>query len=136
MTVNFGTFRNSRPLSSTELKTSKGTHMKTIAISLAIGASALFASAASAAPHSNGFSILPDNGVENVRLVCDQRGRCVRTRAGQRVVIQRDYDSYNYAPREGYIERRGYDDGGYYNRGPGVGIDVGPGGVGVGFGRW
>ena len=81
--------------------------MKTLAISLAVGASALFATAASAAPHSNGISILPDNGVENVRLVCDQSGRCFRTRSGQRVVIQRDYDSYNYAPREGYIERRG-----------------------------
>ena len=52
----------------------------------------------------------------------------------------RDYgDSYNYAPRERYIERRGYYDGGYYNDGPSVGIGVGPGGVGVGFGvgpRW
>lgn len=110
--------------------------MKTLAISLAIGASALLATAANAAPRSNGFSVLPANGVENVRVVCDQNGRCFRTRAGQRVVIQRDYDSYNYAPREGYVERRGYDDGRYYNRGPGLGIDVGPGGVGVGFGRW
>jgi hypothetical protein len=43
-----------------------------------------------------------------------------------------------YAPRERYIERRGYYDGGY-DRGPSVGIGVGPGGVGVGFGagpRW
>ena len=47
---------------------------------------------------------------------------------------------YNYyAPRERYIERRGYYDGGYYNSGPSVGIGVGPGGVGIGFGagpRW
>jgi hypothetical protein len=60
------------------------------------------------------------------------------TRGGQRVVIQQEYgDSYNYTPREGYIERRGYYDGGYY--GPTVGIGVGPGGVGLGFGvgpRW
>ena len=58
------------------------------------------------------------------------------TRGGSRVVIERDYgDSYNYyAPRERYIERRGY-----YDDGPRVGIGVGPGGVGVGVGvgpRW
>ena len=110
--------------------------MKKFTIALAIGASAVFSTAASAAPLSNGLSIAPENNVENVRLVCDQSGRCIRTRGGQRVVIQRDYDSYNYAPRERYVDRRGYDDGGYYNRGPGIGIDVGPGGVGVGFGRW
>jgi hypothetical protein len=78
--------------------------------------------------------MLPDNGIENVRMVCDESGRCYRTRGGQRVIIQRDYDSYNYAPRERYIERRGYYDGGYYNNGPSVGIGVGPGGVGIGFG--
>jgi len=81
----------------------------------------------------------PDTNVENVRLVCDEYGRCYRTRGGQRVVVERGYgDSYNYAPRERYIERRGYD-GGYYNNGPSVGIGVGPGGVGVGVGvgpRW
>ena len=114
--------------------------MKNVVVSLAIGASALFASAAGAAPLSNGLSILPDNGIENVRLVCDDYGRCYRTRGGRRAVIQQDYsDSYNYAPRERYIERRGYNDGGYYNDGPSVGVGVGPGGVGIGFGvgpRW
>jgi hypothetical protein len=110
--------------------------MKKLTIALAIGASAVCVTAASAAPLSNGLSIAPESSVENVRLVCDQSGRCIRTRGGQRVIIQRDYDSYNYAPRERYVDRRGYGDGGYYNRGPGIGIDVGPGGVGVGFGRW
>jgi hypothetical protein len=110
--------------------------MKKLAISLAVAASAIFVTAASAAPLSNGLSIVPENGVESVRLVCDQSGRCVRTRGAPRVVIQRNYDSYNYAPRERYIDRRGYDDGGYYGRGPGIGIGVGPVGVGVGFGRW
>jgi hypothetical protein len=113
--------------------------MKNVVISLAIGAGALFASGANAAPLSNGLTMLPDNGVENVRLVCDDYGRCYRTRGGRRVVIQQEYgDSYNY-PRERYIERRGYYDGGYYNDGPRVGIGVGPGGVGIGFGagpRW
>jgi hypothetical protein len=113
--------------------------MKSVVISLAIGTAALFGSAANAAPLSNGLSILPDSGIENVRLVCDQGGRCYRSRGGRRVVIQQEYgDSYNYAPRERYYDRRGYDDG-YYNGGPSVGIGVGPGGVGVGFGagpRW
>src|SRR5512141_2105322 len=112
--------------------------MKNVVISLAIGAGALFASGANATPLFNSLTMLPDNGVENVRLLCDDYGRCYRTRGGGRVVIQREYvDSYNYAPR--YIERRGYYDGGYYNDGPSVGIGVGPGGFGIGFGagpRW
>jgi hypothetical protein len=78
---------------------------------------------------------MPDNGIENVRLVCDEAGRCYRTRGGRRVVEREYGDSYNYyAPRERYIERRGY-----YDDGPRVGIGVGPGGVGVGVGvgpRW
>jgi hypothetical protein len=102
--------------------------MKKLIIPLAIGASALFASAASAAPLANGLSVMPDNGIENVRLVCDDAGRCYRTRGGRRVIIERDYgDSYNYYPRERYIERRGY-----YDDSPRFGIGVGPGGVGVG----
>jgi hypothetical protein len=117
-----------------------GQVMKNVVISLAIGVGALLSSGANAAPLAVSPSLLPDNGVENVRLVCDESGRCYRTRGGQRVVIERDYrDSYNYAPRERYIERRGYYDGGYYNNGPSVGIGVGPGGVGVGVGvgpRW
>jgi hypothetical protein len=110
---------------------------KTI-ISLALGAGALFATAtaASAAPLTRGPAVIPDNGVENVRMVCDESGRCWRERGQRRVIVD---DSYNYAPRERYIERRGYYDGGYYNNGPSVGIGVGPGGVGIGFGagpRW
>ena len=107
---------------------------KTI-IALALGASALFATGASAAPLANGIVAVPDNGIENVRLVCDQYGRrCWQDRGPRRVIVQ---DSYNYAPRERYIERRGYYDGGYYDNGPSVGIGVGPGGVGIGFGpRW
>jgi len=114
--------------------------MKNVAICLAIGVGALLSTGANAAPLSVSPSMLPNNGVENVRLVCDEYGRCYRTRGGRRVVIQQGYDdSYSYAPRERYIERRGYYDGGYYDNGPSVGIGVGPGGVGVGFGvgpRW
>lgn len=114
--------------------------MKSLVVSLAIGAGALLSSGANAAPLSISPSVVPDNGIENVRLVCDDYGRCYRSRSGRRVVIQQDYgDSYNYVPRERYIERRGYYDGGYYDSGPRVGIGVGPGGVGFGVGvgpRW
>jgi len=111
--------------------------MKNLGIALAIGASAVFVTAASAAPLSSNLSTVPANGVENVRIVCDQSGQCFRTRGGQRVVIQRGYDSYNYAPRESYVQRRGYYDGGYYNSGPSVGIGIGPVGIGIGAGpRW
>ena len=78
---------------------------------------------------------LPAEAAPPVRMVCDDYGRCYRARSSRRVVIQRDYDGYDYAPRERYVERRGY-----YDYGPhaGVGIDV-PG-VGVEFGgdrgRW
>jgi hypothetical protein len=105
--------------------------MNKVTISLALGAGALFATAASAAPLANGLTVMPDNGIENVRMVCNEYGRCWRERGPRRVIIE---DSYNYAPREPYIERRGYYDGG-----PSVGIGVGPGGVGIGFGagpRW
>jgi hypothetical protein len=102
-----------------------------LAISIAAAAAgALLATSASAAPLTNGMVAMPDNQIENVRMVCNDRGRCWRE-GGRRVVVER---SYGYAPRERYIERRGY-----YDDGPRVGIGVGPGGVGVGVGvgpRW
>ena len=101
-------------------------------VPLAIGAGALFASTANAAPLSNGLSVMPDNGVENVRMVCDEFGRCYRTRGGRRVIVERSYgygDSYNYYPRDRYYGHQGY-----YDSGPRVGIGVGPGGVGFGVG--
>jgi hypothetical protein len=115
--------------------------MKNVVISVAIGLGAILSSGANAAPLSASPSMMPDNGIENVRMVCDELGRCYRTRGGRRVVIQQEYgNSYDYAPRDRYIERRGYyDGGGYYNGGPSVGVGVGPGDVGVGIGvgpRW
>lgn len=112
--------------------------MKNVVIALAIGVGALLSSGANAAPLSASPSVMPGNGVENVRLVCDDYGRCYRARGGPRVVIQQGYgDSYDYVPRERYVERRGYYDGDYYNNGPSVGIGVGPGGLGVSVGpRW
>ena len=109
--------------------------MKNVIVGLAFGAIALSGTAASAAPLANGIAVMPGNGVEQVRLVCDEAGRCWRQRGGRRVIVE---DSYNYAPRERYIQQRGYYDRGYgYNQGPSVGIGVGPGGVSVGVGpRW
>lgn len=106
--------------------------MKNLVFALALGAGALVGGGASAAPLTNGLVVTPDNGIENVRMVCNEYGRCWRERSGRRVIVE---DSYGYAPRrERYIERRGY-----YDDGPRVGIGVGPGGVGVGVGvgpRW
>ena len=97
--------------------------MKKFAISLAAGASALFATAAFAAPLSNGMTSLPDGNVEQVSMVCNENGRCWRERGQRRVIIR---DSYGYAPRERYIERRGYDDrGGIGIRAPGVSVGIG-----------
>src|SRR3979490_2031761 len=110
--------------------------MNKLALTL-IGASALFGTAAVAAPLTPAVTaVAPDSNIENVRMVCNENGRCWRERGARRVIVE---DSYGYAPRERYIERRGYYDRGYYNDGPSVGIGVGPGGVGVGFGagpRW
>jgi hypothetical protein len=95
-----------------------------LAITLAVGASALFATAATAAPLSNSLTILPDSNVENVRMVCNEDGRCWRERGERRVIVR---DSYGYAPRERYIERRQYGDdgGGVRFRAPGVSVGIG-----------
>ena len=114
--------------------------MRNMVISLALGAGAIFASsAADAAPLTKGLAMLPNDNIENVRLVCDRSGRCYRTGGGRRVIVRRGYgDSYGYAP--GYYGGAGYYGGpGYYGGGygPGVGVGVGPIGVGIGFGpRW
>jgi hypothetical protein len=105
--------------------------MNKLAITL-IGASALLGTAAFAAPLTPAVTtVTPDSNIENVRMVCNENGRCWRERGARRVIVE---DSYGYAPRERYIERRGY-----YDDGPRVGVGVGPGvgvSVGVGGGRW
>src|SRR5260370_40031536 len=73
-----------------------GCVMRNMVISLALGAGALFAfPAADAAPLTKGLAMLPNDNIENVRLVCDQAGRCYRTRGGRRVIYG---NSYGYAP--------------------------------------
>jgi hypothetical protein len=105
------------------MTTHEGEQVNKLAITLAVGASALFVTAATAAPLSNGLTILPDSNLENVRMVCNEDGRCWRERGERRVIVQ---DSYGYAPRERYIERRQYgDDGGVRIRAPGVSVGIG-----------
>jgi hypothetical protein len=102
--------------------------MNILSISLAVGASALFVTAASAAPLSAGASIAPESNIQNVRMVCNENGRCWRERGERRVIIRESRDSYGYAPREGYVERRGYDEerrGGIGFRAPGVSVGIG-----------
>jgi hypothetical protein len=105
--------------------------MNKIAISFAVGAGALFATAATAAPLAATLSVAQDSNIQNVRMVCDENGRCWRERRDQRVIIRDPRDSYGYdAPRERYIERRGYEERG------GIGIDVPGVSVGIGTGRY
>lgn len=101
--------------------------MNKIAISFAAAASALLATAATAAPLVADQSIRSDSNIQNVRMVCNDDGRCWRARGERRVIVR---ESYGYAPRERYIERRGYNEG-YEERGgvgfraPGVSIGIG-----------
>jgi hypothetical protein len=97
--------------------------MKNLAIYLAAGASLLLVTTATAAPLSADVSVAPQSHIQNVRMVCNEGGRCWRER---RVIIRDPGDSYGYAPRERYIERRGYDDrGGVGFRAPGVSVGIG-----------
>jgi hypothetical protein len=103
-----------------------GEIMKNLAISLAAAASALLVTAASAAPLSAGVTIAPESNIQNVRMACDEYGRCWRQRGERRVIIRDPGNSYGYAPRERYIERRGYEErGGIGFRAPGVSVGIG-----------
>ena len=100
--------------------------MKTLAIYLAAGASALLVTAASAAPLAP-IAAVADSNIQNVRMVCNESGQCWRQRGERRVIIREQGDSYGYAPRrERYIERRGYEErGGIGIRAPGVSVGIG-----------
>src|SRR5258708_16186341 len=101
--------------------------MNKFEIALAAGASALFVTAASAAPLSADVSVAPESNIQNVRMVCNENGRCWREREERRVIIREPGDSYGYAPRERYIERRGYEErGGIGFRAPGVSVGIAP----------
>ncbi|MGL9616549.1 hypothetical protein QRQ56_00985 [Bradyrhizobium sp. U531] len=102
----------------------------TIALLAGVGALAVVSGAKASDIYTSSEYANPDL-VQQVRLVCDDAGRCYRTRGGARVVVR---DSYNYMPREHYYERRSYhrdwDDGpraGVGIRAPGVSVGVGVG---------
>jgi hypothetical protein len=95
--------------------------MTKLAVSLLAGAAALaVTSSAQAAPLMPTAPVV-DNGIENVRVVCNEWGRCWRTRGPSYYG-----DSYNYYEPSYRHHRR------YYDRGPGVRLDA-PG-VHFGFG--
>jgi hypothetical protein len=112
---------------------SKEEVMRKLAIMLLAGAGALCVGSA-----ANATDIYASDGyansdlVQQVRTVCHENGRCYRTREGGRAIIR---DSYDYVPRERYIERRSYRD---WDDGPRPGIGFRAPGVSVGIGddRW
>ena len=87
---------------------------------------------ASAMPFNKTSAALGENYVQDVRVVCNQNGRCYNTRRNYRNSYRYapSYNSYAYAPgyNNGYYGRPAY---GYYG-GPRVGIGLGPFGF-VGF---
>ena len=107
--------------------------MKKIAIGMLAGAGALLAGSAYASDVTTSSEFTNSDLIQQVRMVCDEDGRCYRTRGGSRVIVR---DSYAYAPRERYIEHRRYRNwdeprAGVGFRAPGVSV-----GVGVDNDRW
>jgi hypothetical protein len=99
--------------------------MRKIAMTLLAGAGALFVGGANASDIYTSSEYTNTDLVQPVRMICNDDGRCYRTRGGSRVIVE---DSYNYAPRERYIERRGYEDrGGIGFSAPGVSVGIGTG---------
>ena len=99
--------------------------MKKLAITLLAGAG-LFVGVSSASADSFVRSDIyteGDAGLTQVRMVCNEFGRCWNDR--RRRVVVREYDAPRY-----YGERH------YYGGGPSVGIGFGPRGVGVGVNTW
>ena len=108
--------------------------MRTLAIAILAGVGALSAGSTAKASDIIGSTEYANPGlVQQVRMICDEDGRCYRSR-GSRTIVR---ESYGYQPRERYIERRVYRDRDW-DDGPRVGIRA-PGvsvGVGVGGDRW
>jgi hypothetical protein len=108
--------------------------MRKIAIGLLAGAGALLAGSANASDVYTSSEYTNSDLIQQVRMVCDEDGRCYRTRGGSRVIVR---DSYAYAPRERYIEHRRYRD---WDDGPRAGVGIRAPGVSVGVGvdndRW
>lgn len=108
--------------------------MKKLAISLMAGAGALLATSAFAAPLSNGITALPDSNIEQVRMVCNENGRCWRERSERRVIVRESY-GYDRGRRYGH-RNRGYDRGYDHSERSGVAIRAPGVSVGIGSGRY
>lgn len=104
--------------------------MRMIALG-AVAATTILASAASAVPpNPSPVGSAEAASVDQVRLVCNEYGRCFRTRGPRYVqryygdddsyVVRRSYGSYG---GQGYYDR-GY---GYYRGGPSIGFSFGTG---------
>jgi hypothetical protein len=96
-------------------------------ILLSVSACVLLTSAAVAGPINAadvGQSAISD--IEQVRMICDQSGRCWRSRGPR--YVQRGYDG-----DDGYVVRRSYNSYGRYDR-PGYGYGGGPS-IGFSFGN-
>jgi hypothetical protein len=108
--------------------------MRKIAIGLLAGAGALLTGSANASDIYTSSEYTNSDLIQQVRMVCDEDGRCYRTRGGSRVIVR---DSYAYAPRERYIEQRRHRD---WDDGPRAGVGIRAPGVSVGVGvdndRW
>jgi hypothetical protein len=103
--------------------------MRALAIALLAGAASLSVGSARATDIYTSSEYASPDLVQQIRLVCDDAGNCYRTHGGSRVIVR---DSYNYMPRERYIERREYRDwdsprAGVGIRAPGVSVGVGVG---------
>jgi len=106
--------------------------MRKLTVTLLAGTGALFVGSANASDIYMSEEYTNPDLVQQVRTVCNEDGQCYRTRGRSRVIVQ---DSYNYAPRERYIERRSYRDRDWDDR-PGVGIRAPGVSIGVGGDRW
>jgi hypothetical protein len=107
--------------------------MRKIAIGLLAGAGALLTGSANASDIYTSSEYTNSDLLQQVRMVCDEDGRCYRSRSSRTIVR----DSYAYAPRERYVERRRYRD---WDDGPRAGVGFRAPGVSVGVGvdndRW
>ena len=107
--------------------------MKNITLTLLAAAAigAISIGSASAMSFNNVSAALGGSHVQNVRVVCDQSGRCYNTRRAYRT--SRFYDGPRYYDRPAYYGRPSYYAApgyGYYD-GPRVGIGIGPFGFGM-----
>lgn len=112
--------------------------MKKIVLSV-LGATALLGTAAVAAPvNTAGIQSPEASNVDQVRLVCDEYGRCYRVRGPRYIQRRYSYDDGYYARRSyGYYGGSpGYYGGGpgYYGGGPGYGYYGGGPSIGFSFG--